>query len=191
MTIDYIHVYSNDVTTVYGTSGSDLLAGSAGANTLIGRTGNDSYVVDNVGDRVIENPGEGTDTAIVFVNNYNLAANVENANAGLTTAQTLYGSSDNNQLLGNSGDDYLTGQAGNDTIFGAGGNDILKGGAGSDTLAGDPGADTFMFDLTALTPAQPGSAVFDRILDYDQGNTGTFNLVPLHSDFDRLNPGSK
>jgi serralysin len=43
---------------VYGTSGSDLLAGSAGAHTLIGRTGNDSYVVDNVGDRVIENPGE-------------------------------------------------------------------------------------------------------------------------------------
>jgi Ca2+-binding RTX toxin-like protein len=53
MTIDYIRVYSNDVTTLYGTSGPDLLAGGAGANTLIGRTGDDSYVVDNVGDRVI------------------------------------------------------------------------------------------------------------------------------------------
>ena len=26
--------------------------------------------------------------------------------------------------------------------------------------------DTFMFDATAFTPAQPGSAFFDRILDY-------------------------
>jgi Ca2+-binding RTX toxin-like protein len=33
--------------TLYGTSGSDFLTGGAGANTLIGRTGNDSYVVDN------------------------------------------------------------------------------------------------------------------------------------------------
>src|SRR3981081_2104860 len=59
MTIDYIRVYSNDVTTLYGTSGPDLLAGGAGANTLIGRT---RHLVDNVGDRVIENAGEGTDT---------------------------------------------------------------------------------------------------------------------------------
>jgi Ca2+-binding RTX toxin-like protein len=47
--------------------------------------------------------------------------------------------------------------------------------AGNDTLIGSSGADTFVFDLSALTPAQPGSAVFDRILDYDQGNNGTFD----------------
>jgi Ca2+-binding RTX toxin-like protein len=55
MTVDYIRVCLNDVTTLYGTSGPDLLAGGAGANTLIGRTGDDSYLVDNVGDGVIEN----------------------------------------------------------------------------------------------------------------------------------------
>ena len=38
-----------------------------------------------------------------------------------------------------------------------------------------PGADTFVFDLTALTPAQPGSGVVDHILDYNQGNSGIFN----------------
>ena len=32
-----------------------------------------------------------------------------------------------------------------------------------------------MFDLTALTPAQPGSGVVDHILDYNQGNSGIFN----------------
>ena len=42
---------------------------------------------------------------------------------------------------------------------------------------GGAGADTFVFDLAALTPAQPGSGVVDRILDYNQGNSGTFNLA--------------
>ena len=34
-----------------------------------------------------------------------------------------------------------------------------------------------MFDGTSFIPAQPGSTVFDRILDYDQGNSGTFSLA--------------
>ena len=63
----------------------------------------------------------------------------------------------------------INGTAGNDVIdmthtvagqpFPTNEEDILNGGAGSDTLAGGPGADKFVFDLTALTPAQPGSAV--------------------------------
>ena len=79
----------------------------------------------------------------------------------------------------------IHGTAGNDVIdmthtvagqpFPTAGDDTLNGGGGSDTLAGGPGADTFVFDLTALTPAQPGSAVVDHILDYDQGNSGIFN----------------
>jgi Ca2+-binding RTX toxin-like protein len=76
MTVDYIRVYLNDVTTLYGTSGPDLLAGGAGANTLIGRTGDDSYLVDNVGDGVIENAGEGTDTFFSTVH-VRLSANFE------------------------------------------------------------------------------------------------------------------
>ena len=72
-------------------------------------------------------------------------------------------------------EDVVYGRAGNDTIDAAGGNDFIDGGAGADTLIGGPDADTFVFDLAALTPAQPGSAIFDRILDYNQGNTGIFN----------------
>ena len=96
----------------------------------------------------------------------------------------------------------INGTAGNDVIdmthtvagqpFATAGSDTLNGGGGSDTLAGGAGADTFVFDLTALTPAQPGSGVVDHILDYNQGNSGTFN--PAEGDtFDfsaLLSPGS-
>jgi Ca2+-binding RTX toxin-like protein len=76
---------------------------------------------------------------------------------------------------GGSGNDSILGNDINNVLNGNGGNDTLDGGAGSDTLAGGAGADTFVFDLTALTLAQPGSGVVDHVLDYNQGNSGTFN----------------
>ncbi len=73
-----------------------------------------------------------------------------------------------------SGPDNMQGNSGNDILSGYAGNDTLNGHGGSDTLAGGAGADTFVFDLTALTPAQPGSGIVDHILDYNQGNSGIF-----------------
>ena len=55
-----------------------MLDGGAGADTMIGGAGNDTYVVDNAGDVVIENAGEGTDTVQRVDHTYPLAANVEN-----------------------------------------------------------------------------------------------------------------
>jgi Ca2+-binding RTX toxin-like protein len=88
---------------------------------------------------------------------------------------TLRGNAAAHVIEGGSGNDILDGRAGSDNLDGGDGADILNGGAGSDTLAGGAGADRFVFDLTALTPAQPGSSIADHILDYDQGNSGIFN----------------
>jgi glucose/arabinose dehydrogenase len=55
--------------------------------------------------------------------------------------------------------DMLRGLGGNDLLYGGSGSDMLDGGTGNDTLTGGPGADTFVFDQSALTPAQPGSAI--------------------------------
>ena len=44
---------------------------------MTGGGGNDTYMVDNVGDAITENDGEGTDTVQGSVS-YTLGANVEN-----------------------------------------------------------------------------------------------------------------
>ncbi|MET3431692.1 Ca2+-binding RTX toxin-like protein, partial [Herbaspirillum seropedicae] len=60
-----------------GNSQDNILDGLAGADTMIGGQGNDRYFVDNVGDQVIEEAGEGIDTVYSTVS-MTLGANVEN-----------------------------------------------------------------------------------------------------------------
>ena len=61
---------------LYGNTGSNLLNGGGGADRMHGGAGNDVYFVDDSGDVVVENVGEGTDAVFSTVS-YTLAANVE------------------------------------------------------------------------------------------------------------------
>lgn len=120
-----------------GGAGNDILDGGPDGSILAGGTGNDIYEVRSLGDVIIENANEGADAALVYVNNYVLADNVENAMAELTSGQTL---------TGNDGDNWLVGNVGNDTLVGGNGNDVLDGGAGNDTMIGGTGNDTYVVD---------------------------------------------
>nr|WP_233170810.1 calcium-binding protein [Herbaspirillum sp. ASV7] len=62
---------------IVGNDRDNILDGLGGADTLIGGKGNDSYYVDNAGDKVVEQPGEGVDTVYATVST-RLSANVEN-----------------------------------------------------------------------------------------------------------------
>ena len=119
-----------------GLAGNDTLNGGAGADVLIGGVGNDSYVIDDVGDVVIENVGEGTDLVTTGVS-YTLGANVENL--------TLSGSSSINGA-GNALANYLSGNSGANILIGLEGNDTLNGGPGADVMIGGPGHDSYMVD---------------------------------------------
>ena len=116
-----------------GGAGNDTLNGGAGADSLIGGLGNDTYTVDNAGDVVTENLGEGTDKINSSVT-YVLSANVENLT--LTGAAAINGTGNDlaNVIIGNTAANQLDGGAGNDTLDGGLGNNVLTGGAGNDSF---------------------------------------------------------
>jgi Ca2+-binding RTX toxin-like protein len=124
-----------------GGDGNDRLDGGAGADHMAGGTGDDTYVVDDPGDQVVENPNEGNDTVESSIT-YTLPDNVENLTLTGTTAINGIGNALDNVIYGNSADNTLDGAAGNDTIDGGAGNDTITGGAGLDIIHGGAGSDT-------------------------------------------------
>lgn len=121
-------------------SGAFTGTGNELANILQGGAGNDTYIVNDIGDVIVENAGEGTDEVRAALASYTLAANVENLIYTGTAAFTGTGNTGNNLITGGTGNDSLTGDAGNDT---------LDGGIGADTLIGGIGNDTYIVDNTS------------------------------------------
>src|SRR5436190_14267254 len=62
--------------TIYGKGGDDWIHGGKSADKMIGGLGDDNFFVDNVGDVVVENAGEGHDTVYSTID-YHLGDNVE------------------------------------------------------------------------------------------------------------------
>lgn len=118
-----------------GNAGNNTLNGGLAADTMKGGAGDDIYIVNDSGDVVAENAGQGTDTVKSWLS-YTLTGNVENL--------VLLGNRANNGK-GNGLDNALTGNAAANTLEGGAGNDTLDGKAGADTLTGGNGADSFVF----------------------------------------------
>jgi Ca2+-binding RTX toxin-like protein len=115
---------------ITGNSSDNVLDGGVGSDTLIGGQGNDTFVLDNLGDIVVENANEGIDTVQSSIT-YSLGANVENLTLTGTAAINGSGNGLNNVLTGNSADN------------------VLDGGTGADTMAGGAGNDTYLVDNPA------------------------------------------
>ncbi|MET0529527.1 MAG: calcium-binding protein [Microvirga sp.] len=127
-------------------NGDDLLDGGTGIDEMRGGAGNDTYFVDNAGDRVrFEGVDDGFDTVLASAS-FALGDNprievLSTTNAGGTTAIDLTGNDFQQTITGNDGANALSGLGGNDTLLGLGGNDSLDGGLGNDFLDGGAGND--------------------------------------------------
>jgi Ca2+-binding RTX toxin-like protein len=153
---------------IAGYDGNDILNGAAGADTLIGGLGDDTFVVDNVGDVVVEAPNEGTDLVQSSVS-YALSADVENL--------TLTGSASIN-ATGNALANVLTGTSGNNVLTGGAGADSLNGGNGTDTASyAGSAAGVAVSLLTGV--ASGGDADGDTLnsIEYLSGSTFSDMLV--------------
>ncbi|HEY0013386.1 MAG TPA: M10 family metallopeptidase C-terminal domain-containing protein, partial [Allosphingosinicella sp.] len=138
--------------------GDDLLDGGAGADHLAGGEDNDVYIVDDLGDVVVEALYSGYDEIRTALAAYSLV--------GTENVEKLTGTSGSGQALtGNAESNFIQGAAGNDVIRGGGGYDQLQGGAGDDLyfveshdaqvveMAGE-GADEIRTALSAYTLAE-------------------------------------
>ena len=131
--------------TLDGGVGNDMLDGGYGADVMRGGIGNDIYVVDNTGDVVLENAGEGVDSVNASVS-YCLTSNVENLTLIGGSSINGTGNSLANKMVGNYGNNMLTGLEGNDTLEGGFGLDMMVGGIGNDYLNGNSDNDQYLFN---------------------------------------------
>lgn len=141
-----------------GDQGNDLLDGGKDADTLAGGAGNDTYVIDNLGDVILEYGQDSDDQIIANVDGVLMANNVERLTMGTGNVFKASGNDGKNYIKGNSQNNSLWGYAGNDSLVGLEGADQFYGGLGDDTLVGATGNDSYYFSRGA------GS---DLIQDYD------------------------
>lgn len=132
---------------ISGTSGNDYIDGGVGADVMSGGMGDDTYIVDNIKDKVVEASNQGVDTIITTLNKFSLEKmpNVENLTFDGIGNANLTGNKQNNIIVASDGDDYLEGKEGNDS------------------LTGGAGADKFVFNTKF------GSTNVDTITDFVSG----------------------
>lgn len=132
-----------------GGDGIDYLDGGTGADWLEGGAGDDVYIVDNIGDNIVEAAGGGRDTVYADAD-FTLKENLENLVMVGPAAINAVGNAESNYVRGNefannvqglAGVDYLEGRAGNDLLYGGADGDWLYGEADNDVLYGESGND--------------------------------------------------
>ena len=135
-------------------------------------TVNDVYLVDNAGDTITENPGEGFDEVRTGLASFSLAAlpNLENLTGTASTGQTLTGNANSNAISAGTGNDNIH-------LWHGGVNDRVYSGAGNDNIF-------FGATLTSADVVNGGSGVDTVVVQGDYG--GGLTLGVNHSQIENI-----
>jgi serralysin len=143
---DAVNAYGNGLNNqIKGNDNNNLLDGFQGADYLEGFRGNDTYVVDDAGDVVVESGFVRDIDTVISTLTWSLGLNLENLMLAGSAEINAFGNNQGNLITGNSARNEISGLVGNDIINGMEGDDIIDGGAGNDTLNGGLGIDTVRF----------------------------------------------
>lgn len=175
---------------IRGNANNNTLDGgtnTSGADTLIGGAGNDTYLIRQTADRVIEAAGAGTDEVKAYVSGYTLAAHVENLTLmGNVTAGT--GNQLGNTITGNSAANTMTGGGGNDIYI----VDLQADGTTQDTVIEQTGegTDTVRLVGTSTNATATTITLFDNVENLDASATGSSRLKLTGNAFNNTLTGN-
>ena len=154
---------------ITGNSGNNVLDGGTKADRLIGGLGDDTYIVDNAGDVVIEIDGQGTDRVISSVS-YALS------NTSWVEGLTLTGTANLN-ATGNNIGNVILGNAGDNRIDGRRGGDVMTGGGGVDTFVWNALNESKLHTPDRVTDLQSSDIIDLSRIDADSNMAGTQHFV--------------
>ncbi|MFT4953929.1 MAG: Ca2+-binding RTX toxin-like protein [Brevundimonas sp.] len=166
-----INAVGNDLNNVLiGNNGANILKAGLGADRMEGRGGNDTYIVDDRDDVVVEVAGGGVDTVQSFVSFDARTAHIENIQ--------LLGSTNIN-AVSNDLDNIIVGNNGDNIIIGNGGVDYMTGGSGSDTFKYNLQSDSNYSDYDRIMDLGSGDFIDLRNIDANSNVAGNqvFDLV--------------
>ncbi len=131
-------------------AGPSSVQGGGGGDTLVGNTGDTTFIVTSPNDVVVDQANSGVDSVVAYVP-FALPDNVQNLTVGNDFNYAIGNSLDN--LIIVNGAQWVDGGAGNDVLVGGSGAAVFEedGGTGNDVIYGWHGGDTIQFNGTALT----------------------------------------
>ncbi|TAN71110.1 MAG: hypothetical protein EPN17_02870 [Methylobacter sp.] len=134
--------------TLQGAAGKDTLDGGLGNDNMGGGGGNDLYIVNSIGDKVVETDKLNSVDSVQSSVTFTLPDLVEHLQ--LLGGGDINGTGNklNNKIFGNGGDNILSGSDGQDTLVGGVGADTLIGGSGIDSLVGGADDDIYVIGST-------------------------------------------
>jgi len=173
---------------LYGMANDDLLLGGAGddwldggwdVDRMEGGTGDDTYVVDNVGDVVVEAADAGFDEVRTTLSVYSAPINVEAIRYIGNGVFTGLGTARADRITAGAGGSALFGYAGDDHLIGGAGEDRLDGGEGADRMEGGAGDDVYTVDAAGDTVVELAGGGRDRVRSFLTGYTLGANVEEL------------